>query len=67
MRFESLEGKPEKERPKRTNLLAWVWTGTNGIRARHRAVCQRRHWAQRGVDTRWCARGDIGPQRGVDC
>ena len=37
---------------------------TNGIRARHRATCERGSWALKGVDTRRCASKDAGTQRG---
>ena len=40
--FKNLEGKPERESSKRTiSAKQWACAITNGIRARHRAICQR--------------------------
>ena len=39
---------------------------TNGIRARHRTMCQPSRSSPKGVDTRRCASKDVGPQREVD-
>ena len=38
---------------------------TNGIRARHRTMCQPSCCSPKGVDTRWCVSKDAGHQRGV--
>ena len=73
---ESSKGKAQREQ----YLLVVSLGRYNGIRARHRAMCQQGGWAPKGVDTRQCSSKDSGPeggglgvsadaglQRGVDC
>ena len=70
MRFKNLEEKLERESPKRT---IFVSSGLgNGIRVRHRVVCQRGRWAPKGVDCEiphrlergTSASEDVGPRKG---
>ncbi|KAG7036206.1 hypothetical protein SDJN02_03007, partial [Cucurbita argyrosperma subsp. argyrosperma] len=41
-----------------------VWVVTNGIRVRHRTMCQPSRPSPKGVNTKQCATKDVRPRRG---
>ena len=65
--FKNLEGKPERESPKRTISASGGLEQLQMISEPDTKRCaSEKAESRRGVDTRQCASKDTGPRRGVD-